>query len=582
MGGAITGRSYVGALVGNKASGNVTNAFASAAVNGFSYVGGLIGLSNGGNTHNSYATGAVRGTSTLVGGLIGQARFFGSITNSYATGVVNGSGASYVGGLVGQLRFVTVTNAYAMGAVSGSFGVGGLVGLLDQTTITKSYAMGAVSGSGSLGGLVGSSSGGTVTNSYWNTQTSGRATSAGGGRGMTSAQMQAQANFTSATAANGNVNPAWDFASTWLMYEGQTAPFLRSLMKPLTVTANNAGKTYDALAYSGGNGVIYSTSTNGLIGSVGYSGTSQGATNAGSYVITPNGLPYQQGYLVSYANGALDVAPKALTATLATPNKIYDGNVTAAPTLSIIAGLVGSETVSATGTASFNSRDVLTANLVTVDSTALANGTNGGLASNYTLAAGQTVAATITPKALTVSGITAANKLFDGTTAATVNAAAATLNGLVAGDAVNVSATGVFADKDAGSGKTVSLTTSYAGAHVRNYGITDQAVTTADITPAPLAQTPAPATPPSVLNVTTQLQSSVVPLAVGIQAQGLSLSPTITVTQSSGISAGADASSRSRAGEVVNTTMSIGGSGSSLQIINGGMKLPDATVNAQR
>ena len=82
-----------------------------------------------------------------------------------------------------------------------------------------------MSGTGSVGGLVGSN-GGTVGDSFWDVTTSGRTASAGG-RGMTTAQMQQQANFTSATAANGNANPGWDFASIWFMNNGRTYPLLR-------------------------------------------------------------------------------------------------------------------------------------------------------------------------------------------------------------------------------------------------------------------------------------------------------------------------------------------------------------------
>ena len=48
---------------------------------------------------------------------------------------------------------------------------------------------------------------------------------------------------------------------------------------------------------------------------------------------------------------------------------------------------------------------------------------------------------TITPKGLTVSGITAADKVYDGTTTATVNTSSAVLTGLISGDALTVSAT---------------------------------------------------------------------------------------------------------------------------------------------
>ena len=50
-----------------------------------------------------------------------------------------------------------------------------------------------------------------------------------------------------------------------------------------------------------------------------------------------------------------------LTASAAGSNKAYDGTTAATPTLAITAGLVGSETVTAIGSGSFNTKDVLTA-----------------------------------------------------------------------------------------------------------------------------------------------------------------------------------------------------------------------------
>ncbi|TAN71386.1 MAG: filamentous hemagglutinin N-terminal domain-containing protein, partial [Methylobacter sp.] len=68
------------------------------------------------------------------------------------------------------------------------------------------------------------------------------------------------------------------------------------------------------------------------------------------------------------------ITPKALSATVTAPDRDYDGSRTATPTLTITDGLVADETVTATGEATFNSKDVLSANLVTVNSTALADG----------------------------------------------------------------------------------------------------------------------------------------------------------------------------------------------------------------
>ena len=50
-----------------------------------------------------------------------------------------------------------------------------------------------------------------------------------------------------------------------------------------------------------------------------------------------------------------------------------------------------------------DSKDVATANLVTVNSVTLANGSNGGLASNYSIASGGTAAASISKAALTMT-----------------------------------------------------------------------------------------------------------------------------------------------------------------------------------
>jgi hypothetical protein len=500
--------------------------------------------------------------------------------------------------------------------------------------------------------------------------------------------MQTQANFTSATAANGDANPAWDFTGSWMMYDGHTAPLLRSFMTPLTVTANNAIKTYDGLAYSGGGGVSYSTTPNGnLLGTPVYGGTSQSARNADSYTITPSGLySNQQGYILSYASGTLTVNRAPLTATVAEPGKVYDGNTAAAPTLTITAGLVGSETVTAAGTGTFNSKDVASASLLTINSTTLANGSNGGLASNYSLASGQTVAANIapkalsvggitagsriydggiaatvdtsaasfaglvagdavsvsatgafadknvgagksvtlvsgysgtdlgnytvtgqtgttadiTPRALTISGTTASNKVYDGDTSAAVNTAAATFNGLIAGDVVNLSATGAFVDANVGVGKTVLLTNSYSGPDIGNYRITQQPRATADITPAAqtlnpappepvlnaATQTPSPSTPEPILNAMTQIQSSVLQFPSIAQPVGLSLSPALPpASSSSSASAGKGATSslpRSGNAAAVSTTMRIGATGPELQIMNGGMRLPDNMVTAQQ
>ena len=322
--GTVSGGSSLGGLMGSN-TGAVSNSYATGAVNGTSSLGGLMG-SNTGTVSYSYALGNVSGTSSL-GGLMGSST--GPVNNSYASG--NVSGTSSVGGLMGSSTG-SVSNTYATGNVTGTSTVGGLMGS-STGTVRDSYETGSVTGTSTFGGLMGSSTN-TVTDSYWNTQTSGQATSPGG-TGLTSAQMLQSANFN-----------AWDFANTWTIYNGLTNPLLQSFMTPVTVTANDATKSYDGQPFSGGNGVTYSTTSRGaLLGAVSYGGASQGAINAGNYAIVPGGLySNQQGYIVSYGNGTLMVTAAPLTVTADAQSRVY-GN--ANPTLSYVSsGLVNGDTLS--------------------------------------------------------------------------------------------------------------------------------------------------------------------------------------------------------------------------------------------
>jgi hypothetical protein len=146
---------------------------------------------------------------------------------------------------------------------------------------------------------------GTVISSFWDTQTSGKAASAGG-TGKTTTEMQEKTTFNAWSIADSGGSTA-----VWRIYEGQSYPLLRSFLNPLTVTASDAAKTYDGSAYSGGNGVIYAPTgfnASKVLGTLAYGGNSQGATAVGSYSIIPSGLYSSQiGYDISFANGTLTI-----------------------------------------------------------------------------------------------------------------------------------------------------------------------------------------------------------------------------------------------------------------------------------
>ena len=96
---------------------------------------------------------------------------------------------------------------------------------------------------------------------------------------------------------------------------------------------------------------------------------------------------------------------------------------------------------------------------------------------------------TVDAKALTIGGITASNKTYNGNTTATIDASAATFAELETGDLVTVSASGTFDNANVGTGKTVTLVETNAGDDVGNYTITDQGSTTANITAKTLTAT---------------------------------------------------------------------------------------------
>jgi hypothetical protein len=218
-----------GGLAGRIDNGSVQNASATGRVaSSGNEVGGLVGTIAGAGVRisDSYATGAVSGLAVL-GGLVGNNT--AGLNRVFASGDVStiNPGAQRIGGLVGQHvgggAERAIVDAYATGRVSGGTIVGGLVGQLSGEVV-RSYASGAVSGSAQAGGLVGAVlGGGSATASYWNTETSGRSTSAVG-TGLTSAQMANPASF-----AGWDISADPSGTSVWLLLPGQAAPRLRGL-----------------------------------------------------------------------------------------------------------------------------------------------------------------------------------------------------------------------------------------------------------------------------------------------------------------------------------------------------------------
>jgi len=120
------------------------------------------------------------------------------------------------------------------------------------------------------------------------------------------------------------------------------------------------------------------------------------------------------------------IAPKQLILNATVNNKVYDGTVNATLRSYGLSGFVGSETVSGvyTGSASFADKNVGSNKGVTITGITLINGANGGLATNYAVSTAANSTASITPATLTIAGVVAQDKVYDGTTVAYLNTSA--------------------------------------------------------------------------------------------------------------------------------------------------------------
>jgi len=215
-------------------------------------------------------------------------------------------------------------------------------------------------------------------------------------------------------------------------------------------------------------------------------GTGKAVTATGITASASNGAATVYGYAVSPTTaseniGVITAAP--LTVTAQTDSRVYNGTASSA-----VAPVVTGITYDAIGTPAtqtYDNRNAGTGKMLTASSLVMNDG-NGG--NNYAISYVADTTGVITPAALTGS-ITASDKVYDGTTAATI--ASRSLSGVIGSDSViYAGGTATFADKNAGTGKTVTATgLSLAGADAGNYTVNTTATTTASITPASLVIT---------------------------------------------------------------------------------------------
>jgi len=263
-----------------------------------------------------------------------------------------------------------------------------------------------------------------------------------------------------------------------------------------TDTEGHIRKTYGDAAFANsvaagyrGSGTISYSSSDTTIAAV--NGLGQVTIKkAGSAIITAEKAA-DATYAHAQTNYTLTVVPKPVTITgLSAANKVYDGTTAATVTgTAVINGKIADDDVSVIkGTAAFVNKAVGTSKTVIFSGYSL----GGADAENYSLSQ-PTATANITAKPVTITGLSAANKVYDGTTTATVTGTAV-INGKIAGDDVNVAAgTASFANATVGSGKTVTFSGwSLTGADAGNYSLSAQpANVTAKIELVSMVQIPA-------------------------------------------------------------------------------------------
>ncbi len=410
--------------------------------------------------------------------------------DTLSAGAASGGTGSLSDPNVGTGKLVTASNVNVAGLVGGNgiatvygYQIRGLIGEVTQVPVTPVITINSISMNGSrvydgtnivnadifsLSGLVG---GETLT-------LSGSGTVADKNVGVNK-----PVSLGSLTLGDGTGS-----ASNYTFSGGsQVATITRAPVTASGITASS--KVYDGTtvaAVTGGSllGVVSGDSLALSLGAGNFNDKNVGIAKP----VTVTGLALRGADAVNYAltsssaSLSADITPKGLTVSGVTAaNKVYDGSTLATLSGGVLSGVVSGDSLSLGGASgSFNDKNIGKAKAVTVTGLTLA----GADAANYTLGSSNSVSADITPKDLAVSVVTAASKVYDGSTAATLSGGV--LSGAVAGDAVTLGTpTGTFSDKNIGLGKTVAITgLTLSGSDAPNYTLGSvTSSTSADITP---------------------------------------------------------------------------------------------------
>ncbi|MBT8541067.1 filamentous hemagglutinin N-terminal domain-containing protein [Polynucleobacter paneuropaeus] len=256
------------------------------------------------------------------------------------------------------------------------------------------------------------------------------------------------------------------------------------------------------------------------------------------------GISSNSNYSVAFANASNNAYTITKAQLILSGSKVYDGNNTLTNSV-VIGGLVGNQILNYSG-ATANSANVNAPGVsgaTYISAITIADGANGGLASNYQLPtlANQNTSNTfsITPKTVTLS----ASKTYDSTT--TLFAGQVTINTGITGEALTYSA-GTINNANVsanGSNFITALTLNSLTGTASNY-----ALPTLNSTNAPVTVNPAPLTVTGSVSPDKTYDGKTVTTVSNGQLQGLINNQTLTLSQ-----AGAFASAN--AGTAINVVV---------------------------
>jgi hypothetical protein len=415
----------------------------------------------------------VLGTATVNVNTTGQTSSSGNLTAGTHTGVEAVSALS--GADAGNYTFAGLTGDYAVNklALAGSITAGSSV-----------YGATLAPGAASFSNAVVNDVLGTAT---VNLVTTGQTSTSGNLTAGTHTGVEAVSALSGADAGNYTfAGTTGDYNVTKLALTGSIAAgssIYGATLAPGAATITNAILGDVVTADTPTVSITNHTSTSGNL----TAGTHLGIEVVGSALSgTDSG-----NYTFTGATGNYTVSPLAISVAAAGLNKVYDGTTSSSPTLTGSALILGDQIIISATAADFASKNAGIAQPITVSGISI----GGADAANYALNnASATTTAMISTATLTVSGLAASNKTYDGNTTATL--AGGSLVGVMAGDAdfVTLTDAGSFASKNAGTGIAVTAADTLSGAGADNYVLVQPTGLLANITPATLTYNATPTT----------------------------------------------------------------------------------------